>query len=116
AEAAERARGRAAAEVWRFGAQASGPLRIDELARRLGAEGITSVLVEGGGEVHASLLELRYADEVILYVAPKIVGGPARSWVGGKGFGSLAAAHRFEPAGPPVRLGDDLRLVFQRAK
>jgi diaminohydroxyphosphoribosylaminopyrimidine deaminase/5-amino-6-(5-phosphoribosylamino)uracil reductase len=116
AEAKERALVRAGAEVWRLPAHANGRPRLHELARRLGAEDLTSVLVEGGGEVHAAFLETRYADEVILYVAPKIVGGPAPSWVGGKGLGSLASAYRFAPAGEPVRLGDDLRLVFRRAK
>ena len=32
------------------------------------------MLVEGGGEVHASFLQYGYADEVVLYIAPKIVG------------------------------------------
>ena len=50
------------------------------------------MLVEGGGEVHAYLLEQRLADELVLYIAPKVVGGPAKSWVGGKGLASIAAA------------------------
>jgi diaminohydroxyphosphoribosylaminopyrimidine deaminase/5-amino-6-(5-phosphoribosylamino)uracil reductase len=106
----ERALVRAGAEVWRLPAHANGRLQVHELARRLGAEELTSVLVEGGGEVHASFLAARLADEVILYVAPKVVGGPAPSWVGGKGLGTLASAHRFALAGDPVRLGDDLRI------
>ena len=53
------------------------------------------MLVEGGGEIHASFLAQRLADEVVLYIAPKVVGGPAPSWVGGKGIASLAAAHGF---------------------
>jgi diaminohydroxyphosphoribosylaminopyrimidine deaminase/5-amino-6-(5-phosphoribosylamino)uracil reductase len=79
-------------------------------ARELGEKDITSVLVEGGGEVHASFLDARLADEVVLYIAPKAVGGPAPSWIGGKGLGSLQAAYRFEFVGEPVRIGPDLRL------
>jgi diaminohydroxyphosphoribosylaminopyrimidine deaminase/5-amino-6-(5-phosphoribosylamino)uracil reductase len=109
-KARELALARAGAEVWRLGARAGGRLRLHELARRLGGEGLTSVLVEGGGEVHASFLDARYADELILYIAPKVVGGPARSWVGGKGLASLASAHRFALVGEPVRVGEDLRL------
>ena len=109
--AAARALERAGAEVWRF---AGSRVPLELLARRLGDEGIQSVLVEGGGEVHASLLAARLADELVLYVAPKIVGGPAPSWVGGAGLASLAAAYKFRFAGAPVALGDDLRITLVR--
>lgn len=115
-EARERALVRAGAEVWRLPAHRSGRVRLHDLARRLGEAGLTSVLVEGGGEVHASFLEARLADELILYLAPKVVGGPAPSWVGGDGLASLAAAYRFELAGEPVRVGEDLRVRAVRAQ
>jgi diaminohydroxyphosphoribosylaminopyrimidine deaminase/5-amino-6-(5-phosphoribosylamino)uracil reductase len=99
------------AEVWRCRAHANGRVRIDELVRRLGDEGITSVLVEGGGEVHASFLAARYADEVILYVAPRAVGGHgAPSWIGGKGVKVLSAAYEFEFE-DMRRVGRDLRVT-----
>ncbi|HMG20426.1 MAG TPA: bifunctional diaminohydroxyphosphoribosylaminopyrimidine deaminase/5-amino-6-(5-phosphoribosylamino)uracil reductase RibD [Kofleriaceae bacterium] len=109
-EAALVARG---AEVWRLRAHRNGRVDLHELAVRLGAAEITSVLVEGGGEIHAYMLERRLADEIVLYLAPKVVGGPAKSWVGGKGLASLTAAYRFEPDGDPVRLDGDLRLTFR---
>ena len=43
---------------------------LDDLARR----GIVRLLVEGGGEVHRSLIEQRLADELCLYIAPKLLG------------------------------------------
>ncbi|MDB4954161.1 MAG: riboflavin biosynthesis protein RibD [Myxococcales bacterium] len=112
--AKERALVNQGAEIWRFKARANGHVPIEQLARRLGRENLTSVLVEGGGEVHASFLERRLADEIIIYIAPKAVGGPARSWVGGKGIGTLAAAHGFRFIGDPVRIGEDLRLTAMR--
>ncbi|HTF57536.1 MAG TPA: bifunctional diaminohydroxyphosphoribosylaminopyrimidine deaminase/5-amino-6-(5-phosphoribosylamino)uracil reductase RibD [Planctomycetota bacterium] len=66
-------------------------LRIlfEELAR----SGIHSILVEGGGEVHASLFEAGLADEVIVFVAPKIIGGrDAVSPVEGEGLAKMADA------------------------
>ncbi len=99
------------AEIWRIPQHRNGRLDLGALARRLGEAGMTSVLVEGGGEVHASFLARRLADQVILYIAPKIVGGPARSWVGGKGIGTLNAATKFAYDGPPVDLGGDLKLI-----
>ena len=82
-------------------------------ARR--CEASRSVLVEGGGELHAYLLERRLADELVLYIAPKIVGGPAKSWVGGTGLASLAAAPRFVFDDEPLDLGGDLRLTARPA-
>ena len=48
-------------------------LRI--LLKKLGSLGVTSLLVEGGGELAASFVQERLADELYLFVAPKIVGG-----------------------------------------
>jgi diaminohydroxyphosphoribosylaminopyrimidine deaminase/5-amino-6-(5-phosphoribosylamino)uracil reductase len=101
------------AEVWTFEPK-DGRVPLDELARRLGAEGITSVLVEGGAELHAALLAADLADELAIYIAPMILGGPA-SWVGGDGVAALAGAHRFQLVGDPVRLGDDLRVTARRS-
>ncbi len=59
-------------------------LRIlfEELAR----SGITKIMVEGGGEVHASVFEAGLSDEVCVFVAPKIAGGAdARTPVEGRG-------------------------------
>ncbi len=111
--AKEKALVRAGAEVWRFKAR-RGQVPLDKLARRLGDEDLTSVLVEGGGEVHASFFAAGLADELVLYVAPKIVGGPAPSWVGGKGIATLEAAHGLRFVGAPVQLGNDLKLTALR--
>jgi len=98
------------AEVWRFKARRNGTVPLDQLVYQLGDQNITSVLVEGGGEVHASFLQSGYADELVIYVAPRIVGGPAPSWVGGKGIATLQAAHQYDFDTEPEYLGDDLKL------
>jgi diaminohydroxyphosphoribosylaminopyrimidine deaminase / 5-amino-6-(5-phosphoribosylamino)uracil reductase len=107
-EAALVARG---AEVWRFPTHRSGRIDLHPLTRQLGEAGFTSVLVEGGGELHAYMLARGLADQLIIYLAPKVIGGPARSWVGGAGLASLASAYRFIFDGEPVDLGGDLRLT-----
>lgn len=48
---------------------------LNHLLYELGKRGINSVLVEAGGTLNASLIEQRLADEMILFIAPKIVGG-----------------------------------------
>ncbi|MDQ3297420.1 MAG: dihydrofolate reductase family protein, partial [Myxococcota bacterium] len=114
-EARERALVATGAEVWRCAKHRNGRIDVQALATRLGDANIQSVLVEGGGEVHAYLLEKRLADELVIYIAPKIVGGPAKSWVGGKGLASIAAAHRYVFDGAPVNLDGDLRITAVRA-
>lgn len=60
------------------------------LLRRLGAEDITSLLVEGGGEVNASFLLSGLAHRIAFFYAPMIVGGrDAPKAVAGDGLSSL---------------------------
>lgn len=80
------------------------------LLRRLGAENITHLLVEGGGEVNASFLLQRLAHRVAFFYAPKILGGrDARKAVGGEGARTLTEAIRLRDI-RWRRLGDDLLL------
>jgi diaminohydroxyphosphoribosylaminopyrimidine deaminase/5-amino-6-(5-phosphoribosylamino)uracil reductase len=107
----EKALAAAGAEVWRLPAHRNGRLDLHPLGRRLADLEIQSVLVEGGGEVHAYLLDKRLCDELVLYVAPKVVGGPAKSWVGGDGRASMASAIKLVYEQPPVVLpGGDMRI------
>jgi len=50
-------------------------VHLDTLLRRLGQRDITSVLVEGGGQLIASLIEQQQAHKVMAFIAPVIVGG-----------------------------------------
>lgn len=106
----------AGAEVWRFKLRGDGRIPLDKLVGRLGKADVLSLLVEGGGEVHASFLARRLVDQVVLYVAPMVVGGPAPSWVGGAGVATLAKAYGFVPDDQPHYLGADLRLAFRRTR
>lgn len=62
--------------VRRGGGDRSGSLR--RVLRDLGADGVTSVLVEGGARVAARALRDGLVDRLILFVAPKLVGGDGR--------------------------------------
>lgn len=70
-----------------------GRLDLKAALERLGARGVTRLLVEGGGETHAGFLERGLADRLVVYVAPKILGGrDARPLIGGKGVARVANA------------------------
>jgi diaminohydroxyphosphoribosylaminopyrimidine deaminase/5-amino-6-(5-phosphoribosylamino)uracil reductase len=81
------------------------------LLKKLGAENVTSLLVEGGGEVNASFLLGGLAQRVAFFYAPKILGGrDSRKAVAGEGARSLAEAIQLHDV-EWKRLGPDLLLT-----
>ena len=83
--------------------------RIDPAAamRRLAREGITSLLVEGGGELAAALLRAGLVDEVHWFAAPSLLGGDARAALGPLGLPRLAARVGLEELAV-TRVGEDV--------
>jgi diaminohydroxyphosphoribosylaminopyrimidine deaminase/5-amino-6-(5-phosphoribosylamino)uracil reductase len=72
-----------------------GRIDLRWLLKKLGSEDVTSLLVEGGGEVNASFLLQGLAQRVAFFYAPKILGGrDSRTAVSGKGVGNLAESLR----------------------
>ena len=47
----------------------------NDVVRILGEKLVSSVLIEGGGTIHAAFLENQLVDKVEIYIAPKLVGG-----------------------------------------
>lgn len=95
-------------------------IQLEELDLRLvfealAREGYQKILVEGGGEVHASVLEAGLADEVCIFVGPKIVGGKsAKTPVEGSGIERMAEARllqglRVERSGSDVLIRGKVR-------
>lgn len=84
----------------------------------LGAAGLTSVLVEGGGGLAAALLRARVVDEIHWFQAPMLLGSDARPALGPLEIGALADSLRLEIESVR-RLGPDLhqraRVVDARA-
>ena len=81
------------------------------LLKKLGAENVTSLLVEGGGEVNASFLLGGLAQRVAFFYAPKIIGGrDARKGVAGAGISDLQDALQLSEVGYRF-LGADLLLT-----
>jgi len=81
------------------------------LLKKLGAQNITSLLVEGGGEVNASFLLGRLAQRLAFFYAPKILGGgDSHRAVAGEGARNLAESLSLRDI-EWQRLGPDLLLT-----
>jgi diaminohydroxyphosphoribosylaminopyrimidine deaminase/5-amino-6-(5-phosphoribosylamino)uracil reductase len=70
--------------------QRGGALDLRAGLRCLAREGLSEILVEGGGELAAALLRARLVDEVHWFAAPRFLGGDARAALGPLGIGRLA--------------------------
>ena len=82
---------------------------LTALMDRLGAEGIDSLLLEGGGTLGWSMLEAGLVQRVQAYVAPKIFGGRAKSPV--EGLGVALPDRAFRLKGMTItRIGEDFLL------
>ena len=79
----------------------------------LHGRGRRHILLEGGPRLVASFFDDDLVDEVLLYVAPILLGA-GRPAVDGGAARTLADAHRFALR-EVVRLGDDVRLRYGRS-
>ena len=83
------------------------------LLKKLGAENVTSLLVEGGGEANASFLLGGLTQRVAFFYAPKVLGGrDSRKAVGGEGAKNLNEIIQLENI-EWRRLGTDLALLAE---
>jgi len=77
----------------------------------LGEKGVSSVLIEGGGEVNASFLTEQLVDKLVLYMAPKIIGGKeAPGFIGGLGIEKMADAINIDHL-DIVKIGNDFKFT-----
>jgi riboflavin-specific deaminase-like protein len=63
------------AEVIRCNPDLLGRVELPHLLQQLGERGIRSIMVEGGSQVITSFFEARLVDQVIITIAPRLVGG-----------------------------------------
>jgi diaminohydroxyphosphoribosylaminopyrimidine deaminase/5-amino-6-(5-phosphoribosylamino)uracil reductase len=101
---------RAGAEIVRCRADRAGRVDLKDLLKRLAGRGLTSVLVEGGAQIHGSFLERRLWDELYLFIAPKVAGKGALSWAAFEGPRRMDQAPGVRIVGSG-RVGDDLLVT-----
>ena len=84
-------------------------LDLEAALSLLAAAGLTSLLVEGGGQLGAALLRENLVDEIHWILAPKLIGGDGRPALGALGVEAIpdALGLTIRRVG---RLGDDLHI------
>lgn len=93
-------------------ADASGQVQLEAVLRELAGRGINEVLVEAGRVLNGALLQAGLVDELVLYLAPQMLGDAAR------GMADLGELLRLEQcvglAWRDVRrVGEDLRITAE---
>jgi len=89
------------------------PARVRSALDQLGADGVTSILLEGGPHLAGAFLDAGEVDEIRLFLAPLVLGGrTARDPLEGEGADAIAHAARALTLGCE-RIDDDL-LVSAR--
>lgn len=87
-----------------------GQVDLPQVLADLAAHGINEVLVEAGSTLNGALLQAGLVDELLLYVAPQLLGDTAR---GLAQLGDLTTLNqRIELAWQDIRqIGEDLRIL-----
>ena len=86
-----------------------GRVDLPQLFSDLGGMGVQSVLLEGGSTLAGECLRSGLIDKIILFYAPKLVGGEAPGLFGGAGSATMAEALKIHNV-KLRRFGDDLLL------
>ncbi len=94
--------------------EGGGRLDLGTAMTVLAAAGLTSVLVEGGAHLAASLLEADLVDRIAWFHAPAVMGGDGLAAVQAMSLDRLADLPRFRRLSA-IALGDDMLTTFERA-
>jgi diaminohydroxyphosphoribosylaminopyrimidine deaminase/5-amino-6-(5-phosphoribosylamino)uracil reductase len=98
------------AEVLVLDRDPGGRVALPSLVDELGKREVQGLLVEGGPTLAWSAIREDLVDELVVYLAPTLVGGrSAPTLLDGEGFAPIADALRVELRSVE-RLGDDLRV------
>jgi diaminohydroxyphosphoribosylaminopyrimidine deaminase/5-amino-6-(5-phosphoribosylamino)uracil reductase len=89
---------------------AAGKVDLGELARELGRRGLNEVHVEAGFKLNGSLVAAGLVDELLVYLAPTLLGETGRGMFDLPPIDELARARRLAWR-DVLRVGDDLRLI-----
>ena len=87
-----------------------GVFPLHRLVELLGKRDVQSVLIEGGAAVAWSAIEARLVDRLVVYLAPKLIGGEAAPGIlGGPGVPNISEAVSVTVT-EVSRIGDDVKV------
>lgn len=112
-DAAVASEGAPGVSVLRIAAGADGRPDPTAIMNALGERGLNDVLVEGGGQVAASLLQADLVDRLYWFRAGLVLGGDARPGIGALGLAAIADATKW-PLQSRTPCGDDLLETYRR--
>lgn len=95
-------------EVWQV-REKRGRVDLKDVLSRISSQGLNHVLVEGGAEMYGSFLRDKLADELALFLAPKLIGSQGISWSGELGVKLMSQALQLKNV-TFEQLGEDLLL------
>ncbi|MBM4196945.1 MAG: bifunctional diaminohydroxyphosphoribosylaminopyrimidine deaminase/5-amino-6-(5-phosphoribosylamino)uracil reductase RibD [Gammaproteobacteria bacterium] len=90
-----------------------GRIDLHAVMRRLADLGANEVLVEAGPVVNGAVLDAGLVDEIVMYMAPHILGTDGHGMFASAAIDAMASRHEFSLTGVR-RVGRDLRLEFTR--
>jgi len=82
-------------------------MNVIEFVRRAEAEGLRTLLLEGGSTLAASFIRADLIDEIAWFRAPIFIGGEGLPAIGSLGLDDLKSAARWRPVATE-RIGDDV--------
>ena len=90
---------------------------LKKLFNQLENEGISNVLVEGGGEINWSIIKDNLFDEMIITISPLIIGGKrAISLVGGEGYKSINESVKIKLSRVQKKSNGEIILYYKNIK
>ena len=96
--------------VWTIRSNPRGQVSLKALMKKLAGHGIVSILLESGPTLNATALQEKIVDRILLFIAPKIIGGQkAPGVVGGEGSPHIRDAQPLKILSLR-RLGADLMI------
>ena len=87
-----------------------GVVDLRQVAARCGAAGMIQVIVEGGRTLAAAALAAGAIDDVMIYLAPRFLGGDAIAAIGDLGIEALEKTPRLSGV-RTRRLGEDILVT-----
>ncbi|WP_458412043.1 bifunctional diaminohydroxyphosphoribosylaminopyrimidine deaminase/5-amino-6-(5-phosphoribosylamino)uracil reductase RibD [Schinkia sp. CFF1] len=86
-------------------------IKIRSVLKVLGEKGITSLFVEGGSQINGSFVTAKAINQVITYIAPKMIGGAlAPTSIGGEGFEKISDVLELQIKSVET-IGPDIKIV-----